>query len=54
MKWLLLRSVPRLRLLFRALMLVLITGSVLGRGAEVSAHCARHSPSAADGPQPVE
>jgi hypothetical protein len=50
MKWLLLRSVPRLRLLFRALMLVLITGSVLGRGAEVSAHCARHSPRTANGP----
>jgi len=42
MKWLLLRSVPRLRLLLRALMLALITGGVLGRGAEVSAHCARH------------
>jgi hypothetical protein len=48
-KWLLLRSAPRLRLLVRTLMLVLITGGVLGRGAEVSAHCARHSP-AADGP----
>jgi len=46
---LLLRSAPRLRLLLRALMLVFISGGVLGRGAEVSAHCARHSP-AADGP----
>lgn len=48
-KWLLLRSMPRLRLLARTLMLILITGGVLGRGAEVSAHCARHSP-VADGP----
>jgi hypothetical protein len=46
MKWLLLRSTPRLRLLLRTLMLILITGGVLGRAAEVSAHCARHSPSA--------
>ncbi len=49
-KWLLLRSTLRLRLLFRALMLVLITGGVPGRGVEVSVHCTRHSPGAADHP----
>src|SRR5215216_2875184 len=43
MKWLLLRSVPRLRLLLRALMLVVITGGASGRVAEAGAHCARHS-----------
>jgi hypothetical protein len=49
-KWLLLRSTPRPRLVFRALMLVLITGGVLGRGAEINDHCTRHSPGAADHP----
>src|SRR5512132_4351272 len=49
-KWLLLRSSPRLRFLLRALMLVWISGSVLGHAAELSAHCARHSPSAVDRP----
>jgi hypothetical protein len=49
-KWLLLRSTPRLRFLLRALMLVWISGSVLGRAGEQSAHCAGHSPSAVDGP----
>lgn len=43
MKWLLLRSVPRLRLLLRALMLVSIIGGVEGRSAALGAHCALHS-----------
>ena len=45
-EWLLLRSMPRLRLLLRAWMVVLTTGGVLGRGAGLGAHCALHSPGA--------
>jgi hypothetical protein len=52
-KWLLLRSTPRLRPLLHMLMLLVITGGVVGRGAEGSAHCARHSPAAAGPAMPM-
>lgn len=42
-KWLLLRSVPHLRLLLRTLMLALILGGAEGRGVAFGAHCAQHS-----------
>ena len=41
--WLLLRSMPHLRLLVRVLMVVLTIGGVVGHGAALGAHCARHS-----------
>jgi hypothetical protein len=41
-KWLLLRSMPRLRLLLHLLMVALATGSVLGRDVAFGSHCAKH------------
>jgi hypothetical protein len=41
--WLLLRSMPHLRLLVRVLMVVLTVGGVPGHGAALGAHCAQHS-----------
>jgi hypothetical protein len=46
-EWLLLRSMPHLRLLVRVLMVVLTIGGVLGHGAALGAHCARHTRGAA-------
>jgi hypothetical protein len=46
---LLLRSMPHPRLLVRVLMMVLTIGGVVGHGAALGAHCARHSRGTADG-----
>jgi hypothetical protein len=42
-RWLLLRSMPRLRLMLVALALVLTGGGMLGRDAAFVAHCVQHS-----------